>query len=98
MPRVLEANQTCPQCGRRRGDHKRGLYVCDVPIAVFEAVERYAAVHGRTWRAKLRKEWESACSGIDDASERTLLQQARNLIGPTRIAKVRPAHVPALSR
>lgn len=74
--------QLCPTCGRMRVHHRAGLYTCPVPPAVTEALRAFAAGHGPRWKSKLCAMWERA----DGSPE---LIQARNMIGPTRLYKIK---------
>lgn len=74
--------QLCPTCGRMRVFHERGLYACPVPYEVTERLREFARENGRTWKARLRHLWTV---GQDEG----LLRQARNMIGPTRIGKIK---------
>lgn len=75
--------QLCPTCGRMRIHHPDArLYDCPVPREVTAALKAYALANGVRWKAKLRALWDS---GQDEGP----LRQARNLIGPTRIARIR---------
>ena len=74
--------QLCPTCGKMRCHHTRGLYVCEVPPEVTTALKEFARTHGLRWKSALRDAW---MRGDDVGSE---LQQARNLIGPTRLGKI----------
>jgi hypothetical protein len=82
--------QTCPTCGVMRIHHPGNrLYDCPIPVAVTDALRRFAAANGSRWKAKLCEAWEKACAGIGDMDERTLLQQARNSIGPRNLYKIK---------
>ena len=56
---------------------------CFVPVKVTEALRKYKATYGRTWKSCLRRLWEAG------RFYSTEIQQARNMIGPTRIEKIR---------
>lgn len=58
----------------------RGTCVSD---DVKGAVAKFAAEHGRTWKAALRELW---LQGKDEG----LLRQARNSIGPRQLDKITP--------
>lgn len=73
----------CKACGAP--NHRRHDTRC-VSVEVFQAVRDFARANGRTWRSKLRALW---VSGKDEGP----LRSARNLIGPSRIAKVFPEEV-----
>ena len=74
--------QLCPACGRMKVHHPPGRE-CPVPVEVTEALRQFKAEHGRTWKSCLRLLWESG------QFYSTEIQQARNLIGPTRIEKIK---------
>jgi hypothetical protein len=48
----------------------------------FEALQRYAKYHGRTWKSKLNDAWLVAGRDIDCE-----LQQVRNNLGPSWLKK-----------
>lgn len=75
--------QLCETCGRMRVHHARGLYSCDVPPEVTSALRSFKASNGARWKSKLRDLWESGQNNDE------LLQQARNIIGPTRLDKIK---------
>lgn len=77
----------CPRCGHMRINHPRGLYVCPVSDDILRALKRFRDENGRVWKAKLNAEWQQGCSGIA-TEDRELIQHARNLIGPSRLAKI----------
>lgn len=80
----------CPSCGQLRQvvSHRGGQ--CDVVTRdMRQALVRYATTNGKRWKSKLCVEWERACDGIADLAERSLLQQCRNKIGPTRLYKIK---------
>lgn len=80
--------QLCPTCGEMRAWHTGGLYVCPVPAEVTSSLQRFKDSNGRRWKSILRAHWENACQDVSDINERSLLQQARNLIGPRRLDKI----------
>ena len=41
-------------------------------------LRRYADRNGRSWKACLRADWETACADIHDLNERATLQTLRN--------------------
>lgn len=56
---------------------------------IWDALARFKDKNGRTWKAKLCDHWEKACADISDMGERSLLQQARNVIGPRKLSKIK---------
>jgi hypothetical protein len=75
--------QLCPKCGQMRVHHRLGLYDCPVPNSVLDALRKFKNAHGRTWKLALREAWTQGKDlGVD-------LQQARNMIGPTRLDKIK---------
>lgn len=57
---------------------RRGASLSSADVA---ALVQYAASHGRTWKAKLRADWENGrCQGE--------LQMMRNTFGPSWLASV----------
>lgn len=68
----------CQWCGKPR---IIAMDECPVNDDIREAISMFARNNGRNWLSKLRDLW---MTGNDDG----LLRQARNTIGPTRIAKV----------
>lgn len=84
-PHAKPAIQLCPTCGQMRIHHPRNrLYECPVPRETTEALRAFKSANGVRWKSKLRDLWASG--GDEDMPE---LRQARNLIGPTRIDKIR---------
>lgn len=75
--------QNCPTCGRMRVYHPEGYYKCPVPTEVTAYLIGYAKAHGKAWKSKLVALW---ASGAMIATE---LQQARNMIGPTRLYRLK---------
>lgn len=71
----------CLWCGRRRGTAE-----CAVTHEMRDALANFAREHGRTWKAALRALWNS---GKDEG----LLRQARNIIGPSRLDRIKPSMV-----
>lgn len=71
----------CPRCGLRNREH-RGMG-CPMDKEMFEAIVKFATQRGRNWRSKLREAWLRG----DDVGEE--LQRVRNVVGPTRLAKVK---------
>lgn len=53
-----------------------------IPKDIYERLRQFAAENGRTWRAKLRRLWNT---GKDEG----LLRQARNIVGPSKLDKLR---------
>lgn len=53
-----------------------------IPPEVIERLRAFKGEHGRTWKAKLRSLWNQ---GKDEG----LLRQARNIIGPSRLDKIK---------
>lgn len=86
--RKAPAQSLCPTCVRMRVYHKVGLYVCPTPVDVLQALSRFKAANGVRWKAKLCDHWRRACADISDFAERSLLQQAMNIIGPGRLPKL----------
>lgn len=74
----------CYWCGKRPAFTPQ----CAVTIEIRRAVKKFAAEHGRRWKSILRGHWEKACADISDPDERTLLQLARNIIGPRQLSKI----------
>lgn len=73
----------CKACGGI--NHARSQARC-LSVEAFLALQAFAKTHGRNWRSALRALWES---GEDDGP----LRECRNVIGPTRLAKVFPEKV-----
>ena len=48
----------------------------------WEALKRFAAQHGRTWKATLREAWMSGIYPSSEGDDSALLQQVRNTFGP----------------
>ena len=75
--------QNCPTCGRMRVYHPNNdYYTCPVPTEVIERLRQFQAEHGTRWKSKLRALWTA---GHDDGR----LRQARNMIGPNRLDKIK---------
>lgn len=66
----------CPKCYQ----HTQGT-PCSLTPEDIEAISEFARAHGDRWRNALRQLWET---GKDEGS----LRRARNVIGPTDLAKV----------
>lgn len=78
----------CPNCGlRRNGPHRS--QGCQVTNDMLLAIATFAQRHGRQWKQKLRDCWTR---GEDVGSE---LQRVRNIVGPTRLEKVK---LPSISK
>jgi hypothetical protein len=76
--------RNCPRCGLpRSGRHYTDG--CKVDGELFKWLHDFALANGRNWRAVLRGMWMT-----DRDVDSPMARQARNIIGPTRIAKVRP--------
>lgn len=54
-----------------------------------KALEKFAAIHGRNWKAPLREAWMTG--DYDGFKESNYLQQLRNTLGPSWLAKFRLA-------
>ncbi len=54
----------------------------------WQALQSYAAKHGRTWKQQLRDAWLQACIGMPDSEQPWLLQQVRNQFGPRWLSLV----------
>lgn len=67
----------CPRCWNAGIQHN-----CPVTDEIRQALRDYRDAHGRRWKSLLCDDW---ANGRTDG----LLQQARNLIGPTAIHKIR---------
>jgi hypothetical protein len=77
--------QSCPTCGRRRSEHRpRGVDDCPVPQAVIERLWEFKAEHGKRWKSVLCELWFQG-KDADDCE----LRQARNMIGPTALYKLK---------
>lgn len=74
------SQRDCKACGGR--NHKRSIQPC-ISADCLLALQAFAKEHGRTWRHALRLTWEQ---GKDEGP----LREARNVIGPSRLAKVFP--------
>ena len=75
--------QLCPTCGCMRVHHPGAAhYDCPVPNEVIPALTEFKRAHGLRWKAALRNLW---LTGRDEGA----LRQARNMIGPNRIDKIR---------
>lgn len=76
----------CPYCGGEiKDNHKDGSPAnCPVPAAVTERLVRWKAENKTAWRAKLCRAWTNR----EDESD-ALLRQARNLIGPTNLYRIK---------
>jgi len=55
-----------------------------IPPEVIRRVKEYKEVNGRNWKAKLRALWSSG-NDVDSP----LLRQARNLIGPSGLDRIK---------
>lgn len=76
--------QLCPTCGELRTFHPGNrLFDCPVPVAVIDALRRWKATHGKRWKAALREAW------LQEEDLGCELQQARNMIGPRRLDKIK---------
>jgi hypothetical protein len=53
--------------------------------AQLHALRQYASKHGRTWKSKLCREWET---GATHGELTALIRQVRNSIGPSGLRKV----------
>ena len=74
--------QNCPTCGRMRVYHPEGYYKCPVRKEVIEALKAFKRKNGRFWKRDLRELW---MQGAEISQE---LQEARNVIGPSRIDRI----------
>ncbi len=74
--------QLCPTCGRMRVFHTHGYYHCPTPVEVIDALRAWRREHGSRWKSTLCDAWTRG----DDLGQ--WLQQARNIIGPTRLYKL----------
>lgn len=75
--------QLCPTCGVMRIHHPHNaIYDCPVPKEVTAALLAFKVANGLRWKSKLRSLWNS---GNDEG----LLRQARNMIGPSRLDKIK---------
>ena len=72
----------CPTCGKPRMLHVRGPNVCSVPPEVTERLRQFSAENGKRWKSILSRLW---LRGEDEG----LLRQARNMIGPSGIYKIK---------
>jgi hypothetical protein len=64
-------------------------FKCPVPKEVTEALRQFKQIYGTRWKSILTNMWTNGtekASGLDEG----LLRQARNMIGPSRLYKVRP--------
>ena len=87
MPRNY-GQRLCPRCAQHCPCHYAGR-VCPITDEIRAALKAYAVENGPRWKAKLCAEWERACSGVSDIDVRALLQQARNILGPSRLYKIK---------
>lgn len=75
--------QNCPICGQMRVFHPNNdYYTCPIPTEVIERLRQFKAENGVRWKSKLRALWTA---GHDDG----LLRQARNMIGPNQLDKIK---------
>lgn len=58
---------------------------------IMAALVRFKDKNGARWKSKLLAHWEKACADVSDMGERSLLQQARNIIGPRGLYKIKVA-------
>lgn len=73
----------CPQCGRSRWDYGQIQFGCPMTKESFEALRKYATDNGRNWKSKLSLAWTREENlGVE-------LQQARNVVGPSRLHKIK---------
>jgi hypothetical protein len=79
------AAQLCPTCGHRRSEHPpRDGHACPVPQRVLERLQSFKAEHGNRWKSMLCELWFHG-KDADDCE----LRQARNMIGPTGLYKLK---------
>lgn len=75
--------QNCPTCGQMRVHHPNNdYYKCPVRPEVIAALKAYKGANGVRWKSKLVAEWQSGNCSQE-------LQEARNVIGPRRLHKVK---------
>jgi hypothetical protein len=77
--------QLCPRCGKVRASHVPNPWQCDVDDAVLDALRKFKAANGRTWKAKLCAEWADARAMRDMEDG---LARAKTMIGPGCLGKV----------
>ena len=58
-----------------------------------QALRTFAAANGRTWKSKLRHEWETGGYGLGDLAQP--LMQFRNTAGPSGLMKITPSMLAA---
>ncbi len=79
----------CLRCGRQRIILEADDQVlCAITEPIQLALQAYARENGRTWKAKLRADWQDA------QAQRTIspeLQQARTIIGPSGLSRLTDA-------
>jgi hypothetical protein len=84
----------CKRCWRPRHG---GATQCPVTFAIEKALQKFRDENGPNWKSKLLAIWEQACGSVTDLDERSLLQQARNVIGPSRLYKIRLPKTPPVA-
>lgn len=74
----------CRWCGRRRHDSRECAVTLPIRRALVAFREEQRKAGNRAWKAELQRLWES---NVDLGPE---LRQARNVMGPTQLAKLAP--------
>jgi hypothetical protein len=70
-------------------------FLCaDTRARALAAVARFRAANGRFWKARLRQCWENATYRGIAPEDASLLQWARNALGPTWLHNLRPSGLP----
>lgn len=79
--RICMAIRLCPRCGKMYTNHRDSP--CPVTDEMLEAIRKYKAFHGRTWKDQLRRAW------LRNDVQSLEMQVVRMIIGPYRISKVK---------
>lgn len=84
--------KNCHRCGRNsRHFVTQGCpdNRCPMTPEVWAALLRFKAAEGRYWKTRLCGDWSVGCVGTWDRTERALLMQARNILGPSCLYKIK---------
>lgn len=71
-----------PSCGGTSTDHP--VAACPLPPEVTARLKTFSLCHGRVWKSRLCDLWVRGEDSRDPS-----LRQARNLIGPSRLYKIK---------
>ncbi len=75
----MNRQRKCQWCGEAHG-----ALDCRVSDEMKSFLRRYANAGGRTWKSRLRADWQSGL-------ESSISRRVRNIIGPNQLAKITQA-------